>query len=608
MNDQVTEGGDKVLADPLKPTLNDFLRAMYPTRREGERIEIRVLREQKMHSRVFTTVQQASWFALKAVGDVYFGVGLRSGEGRGNDAVKRLGAVWCELDFKDKFTEEVRRGQLAALPIAPSIVVNSGGGLHLYWLLDVPCEDTEQAKRVMQSLEQRLNSDHIHDPARILRVPYTQNHKYTPARWVTIESFTPEQKVSVVALETALKYSTEEVTSSVQDHPPPLRVADALAGVPEGGRDNALFKLVVSLHKARVPKEYAAALVKEAASKCTPPYPIEQALRKVQTVYSHEVPPTHGIAFNIPAIHRMEEVSMADLAIHAPDAIHYLPLIGEVGYFVEGWSHLVAGYPRSGKTELLAAACSDWALSGKKVLYATEESVDIWARRAASRKLHTQNYNILFGLGHGPEALFSRVFSGEEEVVVIDTLRNLLGLRDETDNSKLAEAINPWVAAARANNKTFILAHHTRKGGGAHGEGIAGGHGLLGMFDIAIEVLRDNHKANRRIIRAYARLISPPELLYGLEGTTFKALGQPDNVSAAGLANELLDILKQTGVWMSTRDVMLRLDPQPSEATLRRALLALAEEGQIERIPPLSAGAAQGQTPYWHFGAGNALA
>ena len=165
-----------------------------------------------------------------------------------------------------------------------------------------------------------------------------------------------------------------------------------------------------------------------------------------------------------------------------------LPLLGQEKYIVEGWSHLLAGYPRSGKTELLFRAIREWLDEGRSVVYLTEEPRSIWEQRLRRRSGDWSNLHVAFALGTPPEVLFRRAFEGEEEIVIVDTLRNLLNLRDETDNSEVARVLNPWVAGARRAEKTLIMAHHMRKGGGKRGEGISGGHALLGVFDIALEL------------------------------------------------------------------------------------------------------------------------
>src|SRR5207249_3821711 len=121
---------------------------------------------------------------------------------------------------------------------------------------------------------------------------------------------------------------------------------------------------------------------------------------------------------------------------------------------------------------------------------------------------------------------FTRTYGGAEDIVIIDALRNLLGLEDESNNSEIARVLNPWVAKARETKKTLIAVHHARKGGGEGGEGITGGHAFLGIVDVALEILRDKKVKNRRLIRPYARLVSPAELTYELDddGLTMRAL------------------------------------------------------------------------------------
>src|SRR5262245_9578326 len=89
------------------------------------------------------------------------------------------------------------------------------------------------------------------------------------------------------------------------------------------------------------------------------------------------------------------ELANCDQAAH----MDYLPLLGHDGYVVRGWSHLVAGYPRSGKTELLVACCRDWLTMGETVLYFTEEPKEIWCSRLARAKDAWHGMKIYLGFG-----------------------------------------------------------------------------------------------------------------------------------------------------------------------------------------------------------------
>ena len=69
-----------------------------------------------------------------------------------------------------------------------------------------------------------------------------------------------------------------------------------LAGVPEGQRDDTLFRLACKLRRADVPRNIAEALVLDAATRCVPPFPTKLALAKVASAYGRysvgrEAPP-----------------------------------------------------------------------------------------------------------------------------------------------------------------------------------------------------------------------------------------------------------------------------------------------------------------------------
>jgi hypothetical protein len=195
---------------------------------------------------------------------------------------------------------------------------------------------------------------------------------------------------------------------------------------------------------------------------------------------------------------------------------------------------------------------------------------------------------VLFGLGIPPDELRARAVSGDEQVVVTDAVRNLLQLRDETDNSEIARKVNPWIIDARHAAKTLVMAHHDRKGGGEHGEAISGGHAFLGSFDVGIELLWTNSaQPRRRTIRSYSRVVSPAEFVYELgEDGAMRVLGEPSAVALAGVGERVLEAVGLE--WRTTREVLLSLgDPRPSEEQVRKALVQAATAGKIQRDPPI---------------------
>jgi len=77
------------------------------------------------------------------------------------------------------------------------------------------------------------------------------------------------------------------------------------------------------------------------------------------------------------------------------------------------------------------------------------------------------------------------------DIVILDTLRGLLSIENENDNSEITAKVKPWVAMAQRTGITLIMLHHTRKSGGDYGQGFAGGTGGLALVDHLITMERD---------------------------------------------------------------------------------------------------------------------
>jgi hypothetical protein len=67
----------------------------------------------------------------------YFAMALRRDRSSGTlNNCTTLSTLYADIDFKHVDTPEATaRERLATCPLTPSIVVHSGGGLHVYWLL-----------------------------------------------------------------------------------------------------------------------------------------------------------------------------------------------------------------------------------------------------------------------------------------------------------------------------------------------------------------------------------------------------------------------------------------------------------------------------------------
>lgn len=121
--------------------------------------------------------------------DVYFGVLPRDTTRNGKkENVSRAAWFWLDVDFK---TTPQADAEAAMADDAPDVVVHSGGGLHCYWrLTNVLDLDAATKRRFEASVARKIRSvggdPSAKDASRVLRVPGTNNYKYTPYRAVRL--------------------------------------------------------------------------------------------------------------------------------------------------------------------------------------------------------------------------------------------------------------------------------------------------------------------------------------------------------------------------------------------------------------------------------------
>lgn len=246
-------------------------------------IELRAIAAGKLPRQEFFTLDDESGIArfIKAHrGDnVFFGVATRNDASSGDLAnCRSLTALFADLDFK-QIPETEARQRLAGFP--QSAIIHSGGGLHVYWLLHEPLNlrnptDCATARSLLRRLATFLGADMVAaEPARVLRVPDTLNHKYTPPRKVTVE-----------LLEPARRYDASEFDAQLP--PEPTVVPNGPFVVPEkildGQRNDTLYRAARSM-KARGYSKAAieAAIHAENSEKCSPPL----SSKGVEDIISH---------------------------------------------------------------------------------------------------------------------------------------------------------------------------------------------------------------------------------------------------------------------------------------------------------------------------------
>ncbi len=173
---------------------------------------------------------------------------------RGSDASAMLmTAIWADLDVagpghaSDRLPpdRDAALGLMAAVPKPPSIVVNSGGGFHVYWLLRQPLRlDSQAARADAKGLVRRVQGalfraaeargwriDNTANLAQLLRLPGTINHKTanhktavkkrraSGHRYVTVEQFPMVPHVDAARYDPADFDSLEEAPAAVRSAP-----------------------------------------------------------------------------------------------------------------------------------------------------------------------------------------------------------------------------------------------------------------------------------------------------------------------------------------------------------------------------------------------------
>ena len=104
-----------------------------------------------------------------------------------------LPCLFLDADDKHLGEEETRR-RIDACPLPPSMVVESGGGLHPYWILKQPFylkKEMAEAKRWLRHIAASVADvvdEEVSEPARVLRIPGSYNFKkeYGEPRLVTL--------------------------------------------------------------------------------------------------------------------------------------------------------------------------------------------------------------------------------------------------------------------------------------------------------------------------------------------------------------------------------------------------------------------------------------
>lgn len=218
--------------------------------------------------------------------------------------------TWLPALFMDVDTDATKAGAkvpldmdaaiaaLKALPYPPTTLVISGHGVHAYWKLAEPVQVTsaEDLQLVTKYLRGFADSSSramgyadldtsASEPARVLRLPGTHNHKREPLP-VSIYEMTG-QTYALEDLAAWIKANADPPSESKQGTPGLVTSSryELPAVMPQGARNNELYKYGCSLRSFGASDlDIETALIDANRQRCRPPLPDYEVRRTIASV------------------------------------------------------------------------------------------------------------------------------------------------------------------------------------------------------------------------------------------------------------------------------------------------------------------------------------
>ncbi|MBE2267541.1 MAG: DUF927 domain-containing protein [Anaerolinea sp.] len=256
----------------------DFLRALYSGAPDELYFELRCIHPTTGDARSFwskvgdkrtltNALNRATALNREGGYGLYFAPCLRRDKQGKAEAAALLPALWVDLDCGDDSARRAAAmGKLTAFDQPPSAIINSGGGLHAYWLLSEPVALDEgsrkQAAGILRGLFSALGGDpqYVKSVASVMRLAGSINTK--PERGgvvVTLVELHPDRRYPLSDFAWLESQPQVERIGSLNvitlngngQHPLPKRTEDYLiSGAPEHHRNKELFAAACQLRDA----------------------------------------------------------------------------------------------------------------------------------------------------------------------------------------------------------------------------------------------------------------------------------------------------------------------------------------------------------------------
>lgn len=271
------------------------------------------------------------------------------------------------------------------------------------------------------------------------------------------------------------------------------------------------------------------------------------------------------------------------------------------GFIARRMVTLLSGLWKSGKSTLLAHLLRSLGTGGElagqavapgRVLYVSEESQAMWARRRQAVGF-ADNVDFFFRPFRGNPSAAQWVSFAEEiarlveseryALVVLDTFARLSPCEDENDSSKMQRALNPLHEIAEAGAGVLIV-HHLRKSAAGLGQGARGSGALPAFVDILIEFRPFDparfREDRRRVLAGLGRTDeTPAQLVIELTTEGYRVVGSKTEAKKQDRLQQIAAVLPDEPPGMTVDEVHRAHPDTLSVPTIKRGLKAGAEKG-----------------------------
>lgn len=346
--------------------------------------------------------------------------------------------------------------------------------------------------------------------------------------------------------------------------------AAILAGVPEGQRDNRLFQYACRLRAKNITKEEAKTLVLQAAAHCSPPFPEQEALRKIDSAWKYAPGKAKMEARKLEPPRGLTAAEL--LAKEFADPVWAVPNI-----LPEGLS-LLCGKPKIGKSWkalnlAIAIALGGTALSSVRV----ERGEVIYLALEDSERRLKKRISIVLQGEPAPDNLhlftrWSRLDQGgllhlknwvkehpDTRLVIVDTLQRVRQRQKGKSNpyGEDYEALEGLKALADKHSLAVLVIHHLRKAGADDVlDLVSGTTGLTGAADTILILQRGRGRADA-VLKITGRDVEETELAlkFNKESCCWQLLGNAEDYQRSQQRQDIMNILLNSEEPLSPKEI-----------------------------------------------------